>query len=236
MNELDNLRKELNRNTNKEKAINYQKYFKNSKDDIFLGISAPIIRKIAKEFYQLKKRDILILMKSKVHDEHSIANVVLCNQFKKLDDEGKTKIFHFYIKNRRYIRDWNSVDGSAPYIVGPYLIHRDKKLLYQLARSNRIWDRRIAIVSTLHFIRQGHLTDTLKLAILLLDDQEDLIHKAVGWMLREVGKKDIFVLKKFINKNHQKMPRTMLRYAIERFSPDERKPYLIKQRGKNHKS
>ena len=146
------------------------------------------------------------------------------------------KIFNFYIKNKKYIHDWDSVDDSAPYIVGPYLISRDKRLLYQLAKSRRIWDRRIAIVSTLYFIRQGHVTDTLKLAILLLDDQEDLIHKAVGWMLREVGKKDILLLKRFINKHHKKMPRAMLRYAIERFSPEERNPYLIKQRGKNHES
>lgn len=236
MSDLDNLRKELKRNTNKEKAVNYRKYFKNSKDDLFLGISAPIIRKIAKEFFYLRSQDILSLMKSNVHDERSIANVILCNQFKKSDDEGRIKIFKFYIKNRKYIRDWDAVDDSAPYIVGPYLINRDKKLLYQLVESNRIWDRRIAIVSTLHFIRQGHLTDTLKLAEQLLNDQEDLIHKAVGWMLREVGKKDIFVLKKFINKHHQKMPRTMLRYAIERFTADERKPYLIKQKGNNHES
>src|SRR5579883_1420144 len=236
MNVLENLRKELKRNTNKEKAVNYRKYFKNSKDDLFLGISVPIIRKIAKEFYHLKKQDILVLMKSRVHDERSIANVILCNQFKKSDEERRAKIFNFYIKNRKYISDWDSVDDSAPYIVGPYLIDRDKKLLYQLAESNRIWDRRIAIVSTLYFIRQGHLTDTLRLAKLLLDDQEDLIHKAVGWMLREVGKKDILLLKKFINKYHKKMPRTMLRYAIERFPSDERKSYLIKQRGKNHES
>ena len=236
MKELDNLRRELKLNTNKEKALNYRKYFKNSKDDLFLGISMPIIRKIAKEFSQLKKHDILILMKSKIHDERSIANVILCSQFKKSDDEAKANIFNFYIKNKKHIRDWDSVDDSAPYIVGPYLINRDKKLLYQLAESNRIWDRRISIVSTLYFIRQGYLTDTLRLAKLLIDDKEDLIHKAVGWMLREVGKKDILLLKRFINKYHKKMPRTMLRYAIERFSSEERKPYLIKQRGKNHES
>lgn len=230
MNELVNLRRELKYHTNKEKAVNYRKYFKNSKDDLFLGISAPIIRKIAKEFSLLKKRDLLVLMKSNVHDERSIANVILCAQFKKSDEEEKTKIFNFYIKNRKYIRDWDGVDDSAPYIVGPYLINRDKELLYQLVESNRIWDRRIAVVSTLHFIRQGHVTDTLKLASLLLDDQEDLIHKAVGWMLREVGKKDILLLKRFINKHHKTMPRTMLRYAIERFSPDERMPYLIKHK------
>lgn len=236
MNELDNLRKELKRNTNKEKAVNYRKYFKNSKDDLFLGVSVPIIRKIAKEYFHLSPQDILILMKSNVHDERSIANVILRAQYKKSDDEGKTRIFNFYVKNRKYIRDWDGVDDSAPYIVGPYLIHRDKKLLYQLAESNRIWDRRIAIVATLYFIRQGYLTDTLKLAKVLLEDQEDLIHKAVGWALREVGKKDILLLKKFINKYHKIMPRTMLRYAIERFSSEERKPYLLKQRAKNHES
>lgn len=229
MNTLDHIRKELRRHTNKEKAVNHQKYFKHSKDDVFLGVTVPIIRKIAKEFSHLSTQDILVLMKSPVHDERSMANVILCAQYRKSDDEGKTKIFNFYIKNKKYIRDWDAVDDSAPYIVGPYLINRNKKLLYQLASSNRIWDRRIAIVATLYFVRQGHLTDTLKLAKTLLNDQEDLIHKAVGWVLREVGKKDISLLKKFINRHHKTMPRVMLRYAIERFSPEERNPYLIKK-------
>ena len=228
MNELAILRRELKRFSNETKAINYRKFFKNTKHDLFLGVGATMRRKISQEFAHLKMQDILALMKSNVHDERSIANIILCSKFKKCDDEGKTKIFNFYIKNRKYIRDWNNVDDSAPYIVGPYLINRDKSLLYELAESNRIWDRRMAIVSTLHFIRHGHLSDTLKLAKLLLNDQEDLIHKAVGWVLRELGKKNLLLLKKFLNKHHQKMPRTMLRYAIERFSPDERHQYLLK--------
>lgn len=231
MNTLEILKKKLKRYANKEKAANHQKYFKNSKDDLFLGIIASVIRQIAKDFFNLKQQDILTLMKSNVHDERSIANVILCTQFKKSDNEGKTKLFNFYIKNKKYIRDWDGVDDTAPYIVGPYLINRDKKLLYQLVKSQRIWDRRIAIVSTLYFIRQGHTTDTLKLAKILLNDKEDLIHKAAGWMLREVGKKDILSLKKFIDKHHTRIPRTMLRYAIERFPTAERKSYLIKRGG-----
>lgn len=225
--ELDNLRQEFQRSANKTKATNYRKYFKNSKDILFLGIPTPVIRKIAKQFYHLKIQDILVLMKSDVHDERCIANVILCHQFNHSDQRNKTKLFKFYIKNKKYIRDWDSVDDSAPYIAGPYLINRDKKILYQLAESKRIWDRRIAIVTTLHFIRQGHVSDTLTLAKFLLNDEEDLIHKAVGWMLREVGKKDILSLKKFLRKHHQQMPRTMLRYAIEKFSVDERKEYLL---------
>jgi 3-methyladenine DNA glycosylase AlkD len=232
MNELENLRIQMQQYTNKAKAINYRNFFKNSKDDLFLGITAATIRKIAKEFSQLTMKDILVLMKSNVHDERSIANAILCRKFNNSDDDRKTKIFNFFIKNRKHIRDWDGVDDSAPYIVGPYLINRDKSILYKLAESKRIWDRRIAIVSTLYFIRQGHTSDTLQLAKLLLDDQEDLIHKAVGWTLREVGKKNVFLLKKFLNKHHKEMPRTMLRYAIERLSDNERKLYLIKPRGK----
>lgn len=228
MSELRKLRAQLKKNANLERAKNQRVFFKNTKDDLFLGIAAAVVRDIAKDYYNISMDDILELMKSNVHDERSIANVILCAKFKKSDEKGQTKLFNFYIKNRKYIRDWDSVDDSAPYIVGPYLISRDKAILYKLTQSKRIWDRRIAIVATLHFIRNGHLKDTIKISEMLLDDKEDLIHKAVGWALREVGKKDVSLLKKFLNKHHKTMPRTMLRYAIERFSIDERKKYLIK--------
>jgi len=151
---------------------------------------------------------------------------VLRLKFQKGGPQEQEQIFRFYIKNRGYICSWDCVDGSAPYIVGCYLLKRDKKLLYELAASPRTWDRRIAIVSTWWFIRHGNVRDTLKLARMLLRDEEDLIHKATGWMLREVGKQDLAALKNFLDSHAKVMPRTMLRYAIERFGESERKKYL----------
>ncbi len=228
---LANIQAALRQHANSKKSANFRIFFKNSKDDIFLGVTAALVRKIAKDFRDLPLPNILQLMKSNVHDERSVANAILCLQFRQGDERTQTKIFNFYIKNRNYIRDWDSVDDSAPYIVGPYLLDRDKALLYKLAISKRIWDRRIAIVSTWWFIRQNKIKNTLKIAKILLRDEEDLMHKATGWMLREVGKRDLSALKKFLKTHHQIMPRTMLRYAIERFPENERKQYLIKKRG-----
>ncbi len=218
----------LHQHANHQRAVNFRRFFKNSKDDIFLGVPTATIRKLAKEFYLLSLDEIVLLMQSEVHDERSIANAMLCLKFRKSDAANQKIIFNFYIKNRKYINDWDGVDDSAPYIAGPYLLERDKKILYKLVKSKRIWDRRIAIVTTLHFTRQGKINDSLKIAKLLLNDEEDLIHKACGWVLREVGKKDLNALKKFLNKHQSSMPRTMLRYAIERFPEKERKKYLIK--------
>jgi 3-methyladenine DNA glycosylase AlkD len=219
----------LRQHQNPTKSETYRNFFKNCKDDIFLGVGAPRVRFIAKEFHTLPFNDVLKLMKSKVHDARSVAHAILCLKFKNGDESEQVQIFNFYIKNRGTIRDWDGVDDAAPYIVGAHLLDRDKKLLYRLAVSKRIWDRRIAIVSTWWFIRQNQIKDTLKIAEILLQDEEDLIHKATGWMLREVGKRDIRALKKFLKTHHQKMPRTMLRYAIERFPIDERQRYLVKR-------
>lgn len=203
-------------------------FFKNSKDDVFLGVKADAIKKIAKEFSHLQFTDIVQLMQSQVHEERSLANAILCHNYRKASEKEKEKIYHFYLQNRHYIRDWNGVDDSAPYIIGAYLLEKDKKILYQLALSKVIWERRIAIVATWWFIRHGHFEDTLKLSELLLQDKEDLIQKAVGWMLREVGKRDVLSLKKFLTQHHHTMPRIMLRYAIEKFEPAVRKEYLTK--------
>src|SRR5579871_2183542 len=164
MNTLRKLKTELKKHANAEKAVNYRIYFKNSQNDIFLGANAASVRQIAKDFYELALSDVKELMQSKVHDERSVANAILCLKFKKADEKEQEKIFKFYIKNKKLIRDWDSVDDSAPYIVGPYLLNRDRAILYKLARAKRIWDRRIAIVTTLHFIRRNDLQDTLKIA------------------------------------------------------------------------
>lgn len=202
-------------------------FFKNCQGDIFLGVKAALVKKVAKEFLALELEEIEQLIQSDVHEERSLANVLLCLKYRKANEIGKKEIFDFYVENRHYIRDWDGVDDSAPYIVGCHLLEKDKKLLYELSLSKVIWDRRIAIVSTWWFIRHGHLQDTFNLVELLLQDKEDLIHKACGWMLREAGKREIHSLRQFLDKHHKKMPRTMLRYAIERFPAEERKQYLV---------
>lgn len=214
---------------NPDKAQVARSFFKNSSNDVFLGVTTPQLRRIAREYQELTLAEIRKLMQSKIHEERSLANEILRLKFRKSSPQQQTEIFEFYIENRKFIREWDGVDGSAPYIAGPYLLGRSKKLLYELARSSRLWDRRIAIVSTLWFIRQGKISDTLRLARMLLRDKEDLIHKATGWMLREVGKQDLAALKKFLNTHCTAMPRTMLRYAIERFPESERKKYLARK-------
>ncbi len=170
--------------------------------------------------------DVRKLMHSNMHCERSLAHAVLRLRFEKSPAPEQKIIFDFYVKNRIAIRTWDGVDDSAPYIVGPYLLKRSKKLLYQLARSSSLLDRRIAIVATWCFIRAGHYEDTLKIAQVLLQDKEILIHRATGWMLREVGKRDPGALKNFLKSHCQSMPRIMLRYAIERLTAKEKARYL----------
>lgn len=219
-------RRALRAHSNPERAKVYRWYFKDPGQDIFWGVSTKDMRRVAREFRTLAIRDIGRLMRSRVHEERSLAHAVLRWQYEKGSDREQENIFKFYIRHRGTIHSWDGVDDSAPYIVGRHLLHRDKKLLYDLAHSRRIWDRRIAMVSTLWFIRKGHVSDTLRLAEILLNDREDLIHKACGWALREVGKKDAQALKGFLDQHCIVMPRTMLRYAIERFEEPERQKYL----------
>jgi 3-methyladenine DNA glycosylase AlkD len=209
-----------------QRAALSRKYFTDAGGEIFLGVPTPALRRIAREFRAMSLSEIRRLMQSRIHEERSFANEVLRLKFHKGSLQEQEEIFRFYVKNRGLISSWDCVDGSAPYIVGCHLLQREKKLLYQLAVSSRIWDRRIAIVSTWWFIRHGNIRDTLKLAKMLLRDREDLIHKATGWMLREVGKRDAAALRKFLGAHRAIMPRTMLRYAIERFPQAERKKFL----------
>ena len=219
-------RKALGAQANPKKAVTQRIFFKNCSGDIFLGVSTPKTRVISKEYWQLPFPAVRTLMHSKVHEERSLAHAILCLKFRKGDEDTQKQVFDFYLKNRSAIRDWDGVDDSAPYIVGLYLMDRSKALLHKLIKSRNMWDRRIALVATWTMIRKGHITDTLKLAAQVLDDTEDLIHKATGWMLREVGKKDLPALKAFLRKHHARMPRTSLRYAIERFPKTERLRYL----------
>lgn len=216
----------LRRRGNPERAAVYRWYFKSAGDDVFLGVSTPLLRELAREFWLLPLGDVRRLMSSGVHDERSLGCAILRHRYEKGSEQDRERIFQFYVRNRRLVRSWDAVDDTAPSIVGPHLFKRDKKLLYQLARSSSLWERRIAVVSTLHFIRQGRVSHTLRLAKILLHDDEDLIHKATGWMLREVGKRDLPALKNFLKADAGTMPRTMLRYAIERFPEPERQKWL----------
>jgi 3-methyladenine DNA glycosylase AlkD len=175
----------LRAHSDPKKAGVHRTHFKDPGRDVFLGVTTPMMRNLAREFTLLPFRDVHQLMRSHIHDERSLACAVLRQRFEKGSQAEREKIFRFYVRHRRLVRSWDAVDDSAPNIVGPYLLERDKKLLYQLARSSNVWERRIAIVSTLYFIRRRQIKDTLRLAAMLLGDEEDLIHKATGWMLRE---------------------------------------------------
>lgn len=194
--------------------------------DRFLGVMVPQTRIVMKEFRDAPLAEVRKLLRSPWHEERLCALLILVDTFERGDDALRKKVFDLYLGNTRYINNWDLVDLTAPKIVGPALTDGSRRLLYSLVRSKSLWERRIAIIATAHFIRQGDFADTLALSERLLDDDHDLMHKAVGWMLREVGKKDVGVLEGFLRKHHRAMPRTALRYAIERFPEGKRKKYL----------
>jgi 3-methyladenine DNA glycosylase AlkD len=200
-----------------------------AEEDQFIGVPVPILRKIAKKFMFLTLHDIQSFIESKINEERLLALIILTNQYQIQDDRGKESLYNFYMQNLKYINNWNLVDASAHCIIGAHLFDKDKSFLCNLARSEVLWERRIAIVSTWYFIRKNDLEWTFKIAALLLTDKHDLIHKAVGWMLREAGKRDQAQLLKFLDQKSHIMPRTMLRYAIERFPEILRKSYLMKK-------
>lgn len=194
--------------------------------DTFIGITVPMLRTVARQFRALPPDEIEALLNSPVHEERHLALLILVLQVARCDDAQRKAAFDFYLRNTRFVNNWDLVDCSAPPVVGGFLLDKPKKPLVKLAKSASLWERRIAVVSTQHFIRHGRFDDTLAISRMLLEDDEDLIHKAAGWMLREVGKKDQAVLEGFLERHGTVMPRTMLRYAIERFPPDRRRAYL----------
>jgi 3-methyladenine DNA glycosylase AlkD len=194
--------------------------------DRFLGITVPIIRQLSWQFRQLGLTDCERLLQSAYNDERLLSLLILVEQYRKGDVGVKNKVYQTYLNNRHRVNNWNLVDSSSPHILGAHLLQRGRALLYELAQSRSLWDRRIGILATFAFIRAGDFADTLKLSEQLLGDEHDLMHKACGWMLREVGKRNQSVLEGFLQQHHDAMPRTMLRYAIERFSPAERTGYL----------
>ena len=194
--------------------------------DKFLGIKVPDLRTIAKEFKNLTLPEIGELLRSQWHEVRLLALFLLVGQFKRKKPDLKEEIYMLYLDHLTYVNNWDLVDSSAHYIVGVWLMDKERKILYRLAESDNLWERRIGIMSTFHFIRQGQFDDALAISLILLHDTEDLIHKAVGWMLREIGNRDGIIERNFLKSHYQTMPRTMLRYAIEKFPAAERQEYL----------
>lgn len=204
-----------------------------SAHDKFLGISVPDLRKIAKQYHELSIKDIQKLISSEFNEERLLALFILISRYQKNEFE-RNDIYDFYIKNIKKINNWNLVDASAYHIVGAHISSKNKTLLIDLAKSKNMWERRISIIATFYFIRENKFQDAVKISTLLLNDEHDLIHKAVGWMLREIGKRDQNYLTVFLEKNVNKMPRTMLRYAIEKFPENKRKHYLLLKKKTHH--
>jgi 3-methyladenine DNA glycosylase AlkD len=228
---LNALRKSLQKQADPHKARILQGFFKTGpgeygENDIFIGVPVPELRKLAKIFPALELKDLQVLIQSRIHEERQVALFILIIQFNHGPTARQKAVYSFYLRNLRFINNWDLVDASAEHILGAYLADKDKTLLNRLAHSRNFWKRRIAILSTFHYIKKGEFDETLKIARLLLHDSEDLIHKAVGWLLREIGKRNLKAGEDFLRQHYKTMPRTMLRYAIERFPEPKRRAYL----------
>lgn len=231
MSSLKQLQDDIKEKSSPEKALILQRFFKTGpgeygEGDVFAGIKVPDLRKLAKKYNNLQLIEIKSLIKSTIHEERLIALFILIEQYKKTTNQKA--IYDFYISNIRHVNNWDLVDLSAPHIVGHYLFDKNRDILQEWSLNKNLWLRRIAIIATFYFIRKNDFNDTLKITFNLLHDKEDLIHKAAGWMLREIGKRDLEIEEKFLLQHYKKMPRTMLRYAIERFPEAKRKTYLAK--------
>lgn len=228
---LKRLKSELKKLANKKQAAILAGFFKTGKGeygegDIFLGIKVPVQRKVASQYENLSLADLQKLLNSKIHEYRLIALLILLSQYKKDKARGKKKFVEFYLKNTKNINNWDLVDLSCPNILGDYLFSRPRQILYKLAKSKNFWEKRISIISTFAFLRNNEFADTLQISEILLNDKHDLIHKAVGWMLREAGKRNQETLENFLKQHYKIMPRTMLRYAIERLNAKKKKYYL----------
>jgi 3-methyladenine DNA glycosylase AlkD len=232
---LRNLRREIKNLANPEKAKLLARYFKTGKGEygegeVFVGLMVPQSRVLAKKYRELSLKETAELLKSKVHEERLIALFILVQKFSKAPEAERKKIADFYLKHLKHVNNWDLVDLSAPNILGAYLMDKDRSLLTELAQSKNLWSRRVAVLSTFYFIRYEKSSEwSFRIAEMLLNDKHDLIHKATGWMLREVGK---YISQKeeeiFLKKHYRTMPRTMLRYAIEHFEPSLKKKYMAK--------
>jgi len=229
--QLRELRESLRRKASPKDAGFLQRFFKTGpgeygEGDRFIGIRVPETRKLAREFRDLPRHDVVALLQSPIHEERLLALIILVKAFQRGNETVRAEIYELYLAQLDRVNNWDLVDSSAPYIIGPHLLNRSCKILFRLARSKNLWHRRVAMLATFYFIRQGDFTDALRLVERLREDEHDLMHKAVGWMLREIGKRDVVVLRKFLDQHAAIMPRTMLRYAIEKLSERERQRYL----------
>ncbi|WP_373520032.1 DNA alkylation repair protein [Aquiflexum sp.] len=226
---------ELKLASDKEKILFFTRFFKTGKGeygegDQFLGVKVPAQRKIAKKYWkETGKKDLETLIASPYHEVRLTAIFILVlNYEKSKTDFEKKQCVDFYLSNRKSVNNWDLVDSSAHLILGSWLFDKNRTLLYDLANSFNLWDQRIAIISTFYFIRKNDFNETLKISEILLSHKHDLIHKAVGWMLREVGNRDYETEYDFLKKHYKKMPRTMLRYAIEKFDLKVREMFMAK--------
>ena len=225
-------RDEIQALANKEIAKHSLRFFKTSKGeygygDVFLGVRTPQIRLIAKKYIDISTADMKTIIKSKYHEERLLGLIILVNKYSKAKDEKvRNQLYKIYVSSFKYVNNWDLVDVTCPHVIGKHLIDKERSILYSWAKSDDLWTKRIAIVSTHWFIRKNDLDDTFKIAEILLNDEHDLIHKAVGWMLREAGKRDLEKEEIFLKKHYKNMPRTMLRYSIEKFPEPKRQKYL----------
>lgn len=228
---LTTIQEKLSRFSDPQIAAFSRRFFKTGPGeygagDQFRGIRVPVLRKLAREYQSLPLAEVERLLHSAFHEDRLLALLMLVNLYAKADNAGSTTIYKLYLGNTKFINGWDLVDCSAPGIVGEFLAEKDRRPLQKLAKSTSLWERRMAIIATLHFIKKGDFSDTLRIARILLSDSEDLIHKAVGWMLREVGERNRSIEEEFLRVHYKRMPRTMLRYAIEKFPEALRQKYL----------
>lgn len=228
---LDAIQAQLANLANAGDALFLQKFFKTGpgqygEGDRFRGIRVPELRKLAKVHQGIPLEQAEQLLHSPYHEDRLLALLILIRKYAKGDDATRTRIYQLYLSHTRFINNWDLVDASAEHILGAYLSDKSPEPLARLARSSGIWERRMAILATFHFIKRDRFDETIRIAETLLADKEDLIHKAVGWMLREVGKRDLQQEEAFLQAHYRRMPRTMLRYAIEKFPQDQRRRYL----------
>jgi 3-methyladenine DNA glycosylase AlkD len=224
---------DLHKMANKQKSQLLARFFKTGEGeygegDVFWGITMPQIRSVIKNYYRdLTLSEVQKLLDNEVHEVRMAGVLTLVYKYERQAELNEQKaIYNFYLKNAKQINNWDLVDVTCPHIMGAYLLNNDRAILYKLVKSKNLWERRMSILATAWFIREKQYADTLKLAELLLTDKHDLIHKAVGWMLREVGKRDVDILRKFLEKYAKVMPRVMLRYAIEKLSAEQKQEYL----------
>lgn len=228
---LEKIREELEAAGDPAGAAILQKFFKTGpgeygEGDVFRGVRIPVLRKLSAKYHDLSLSHAEQVLHSAFHEDRMLAVLLLVRRYEKGDEATKARIYRLYLKNRKFVNNWDLIDVSAPHVVGAFLWDRERGMIHRLAQSGNLWDRRIAIMSTFYFIRRGESGETLTVARTLLLDTEDLIHKAVGWMLREVGNRNLRAEEEFLREYYRQMPRTMLRYAIEKFPEARRKQYL----------